>query len=235
MRFFASILGLLMIAAVLCGCGQSVGSGNVLTDIRTIDEFSIVRVSGVQRLVITEGDECSVKVTADDNVISSVMTYTRDGNLIIENRSKMRGVNIEVFVTMPGIRLLEMQNRVKVEFPQEFHTRDFDLRLMGSGSVDFCNLISQGKVNIYTQGSGNVCMAGSCQQLKFRSEGSGSVFAENMVSSDIQARLMGPGSVFVTANGKLAVQLEGAGSLFYMGNPTNLQKSVRGAGVVQKR
>lgn len=235
MRFFTYICVLVALCAIFCGCGQSQGSGNVLTDIRKVDDFSIIKVSGVQLLSVEQGSDCQVKVTADDNVIRQVLTYTRDGVLIVENRSSMKGVNIEVFVTMPDIRLMEVQNRVKVDFPGSFGIHDFDLRLMGSGSVSISNMVSDGKINLYTQGSGNVRIGGSCKVLKFRSEGSGSVFAENMTCPDITAKLTGPGSVFVSANGKLAVQVDGPGSLFYTGTPATLQKSVRGAGSVQPR
>ncbi len=224
-----------MVAAMFCGCSQGEGSGNVLTDIRTVSEFSIIKVAGVQLLEVEQGSECQVKVTADDNVIKSVLTTCNDGQLVIENRSSLKNVNIEVKVVMPNIRLLEMHNRVRVEFPGAFGLHDFDLRLMGSGSVDINRFVSDGRINIYTHGSGNVRIGGSCKQLKMRSEGSGSVFAESMDCDDIAAKLSGPGSVFVTSNAKLVAQIEGAGCLFYSGNPSNLQKSVNGAGSVQRR
>lgn len=229
------ILNVFLCMALACGCGKSAGSGNVLTEIRNADNFYMLKVSGIQELEIIESDDYRVVVTADDNVISKVLTYSRSGNLVIENRSNLLSTNISVKVEMPTIRLLDVQGRVDVKCDSRFDVNDMDMRLEGSGHINLRDIQCNGKLTLYTKGSGTVMIGGKANQLKMKVEGSGSVFAEGVATPDIQAVMMGPGSVFVTANGKLSVRLNGAGSLFYSGNPTDINKQIQGTGSVQPR
>lgn len=220
---------------VLCGCGQSEGSGNVLTDIKDVSGFGSIKVSGVQSLDISQGDDFFVKVTADDNVIKSVLAYQRDGVLVIEKRSNVINTSIEVQVVMPRLQLISVQGRVRVMCGKMVSADDMEVRLEGSGQIEFADVETSGKIGVYTRGSGNVRLGGGCRALKIRNDGSGSVFADGVDCGDIQARLKGPGSVFVKTDGVLVVSLEGAGSLFYQGNPAQLKRQITGSGSVIQR
>ncbi len=225
----------LLLVPVICGCGASEGSGNVLTSIKDVKNFCSIKVSGIQALDITQGDEYFVKVTADDNVIKSVLAYERDGVLTIENRSNMINTSIDVEVVIPDLQLLSVQGRVRVLCRKQLTVKNLEIRLEGSGQIEMPAIGISGKVGVYTRGSGNVRLGGGCGALKIRNDGSGSIFTDDVACDDIQARLTGPGSVFVTTNGSLVTSVEGAGSLFYSGNPATFKKQIKGSGsVVQK-
>lgn len=240
------IFSILCIAALCVGlafmsifliqsCRSRTASGNMLTDIRRVDAFNRVAVQGIDNLVITQANEMEVKVTADDNIIGQILTYVRDGRLVVDNRKTMRQQDITVKISMPDIKCLEIWGSVKAEIPNTLRCGDLDVNVAGSGSVDISDIRCSGKLNIVSNGSANITVSGESQVLRCKNEGAGNVFAERLRSDNIYARLYGSGSMFVTSNGALSVLIAGSGSLAYYGEPAEIQKQITGTGSITKR
>ena len=70
------VLTYLMIISVmlLMACTQRTGSGNVLTEMRNVDNFVGIIVSGEMSINIIHSDKYEVKITADDNLINHIQT-----------------------------------------------------------------------------------------------------------------------------------------------------------------
>ena len=79
---------------VLCGCGtipvepqdddtSIIGSGNVVTESRSVSGFAGVSLHGVARITIEQTSEETLTITAEDNVIPVLLSNVRDGRLIL--------------------------------------------------------------------------------------------------------------------------------------------------------
>ena len=80
---------------VLCGCGtlpvgpfddsepRIIGSGNVVTESRTVSGFSGISVHGVARITIEQTGEEALTITAEDNVLPLLLSSVSNGRLII--------------------------------------------------------------------------------------------------------------------------------------------------------
>ena len=72
-------IGLLFITA--CGLGTIQGSGDVITESRDVSGFDSVSLSGIGRVIITQGDDESLTIETDDNLMKYITSEVRDGTL----------------------------------------------------------------------------------------------------------------------------------------------------------
>ena len=75
------------------------GSGDAVTEERDVGSFKRIESSGSADIFVTIGDELSVKVTLDDNLIDLIETKVRGKTLKIdsrENYSTRLGCKIEI-------------------------------------------------------------------------------------------------------------------------------------------
>jgi putative autotransporter adhesin-like protein len=84
-------------------------------------------------------------------------------------------------------------------------------------------------------GSGRVSGSGSATNLDVTILGSGSALFGRLVAAEVQATVSGSGYVFVNATKSLDAAVPGSGSIVYAGNPTEVTKSVTGAGSITAR
>ena len=73
------MIALLIVCAVaLTACGLPVrftevrGSGNVITESRTVAGFNAVELSGIGTLIIEQSDRESLEITAEDNLMRHI-------------------------------------------------------------------------------------------------------------------------------------------------------------------
>src|SRR5580692_9169673 len=63
------------------------GSGNSITEVRQIGNFTEVSISRHDRVEIRQADDPSVTVTADDNILPLLETKNKKGKLTFETKS----------------------------------------------------------------------------------------------------------------------------------------------------
>ncbi|MCJ7666613.1 MAG: DUF2807 domain-containing protein, partial [Actinobacteria bacterium] len=70
----ACLISLLLVTAVSCIGEKIIGSGNVISEDRAVPGFSKISISGSGDLFIEQGDEESITITAEDNLIPLLTT-----------------------------------------------------------------------------------------------------------------------------------------------------------------
>src|SRR6187402_585305 len=84
-----------------CAFGND-GSGKIISENRTVTTFNGISLECHANVYFTQGDEQSVKVEADDNIISHITTKVKDMTLEIstdeENWNSHGTVNVYVTV-----------------------------------------------------------------------------------------------------------------------------------------
>lgn len=103
------IVPLFILGVGLSGCGVS-GSGDLIEKELEFEAYdSIVLAKGFEGRVVM-GDEFSVRITADDNLMEYVRAEVRDGQVTVElERNSYRNATLEAEFTLPRLA------RAKVE------------------------------------------------------------------------------------------------------------------------
>jgi hypothetical protein len=197
------------------------GYGDLVEETRDVSGFYAVSNNSSFDVYVSQGDEYSVKVIAQDNIMPVIETNHSGGSLIIQTRefSCIRNTShIEVHVTMPEIEELSNNGSGRLECISVVST-DFELRNTGSGRayVDtiFCDdfyVVNTGSGQIYVEEAdalfSEVKLSGS-GRIDF-----GDMYAEELVlrhtsSGNIDGFLIGAENADITLSGSGRITLAG--------------------------
>jgi len=208
----------LFAAAVLAGCvltGIS-GSGNVVTEQRSVSGFSAVSLSGSGKLLIEQTGTESLTITADDNLLPHIKSDVGGGRL--ELGTKEFGVNI----------------RPSTDITYKLTVRNLSsLDISGSGSAD-AKGIQTDKLKIDISGSGRVSADGTADDVGIDISGSGGYRGETFRTKRANIEISGSGTAIVAVSDKLDVDVSGSGSVTYIGDP-QVKQQISGSGSVRKQ
>lgn len=226
---------MILVALLTASCSHRAGSGNVLTEIRKVDDFNGIVMNGDMSLSIAQSNKFEVKVTADDNILNLVQVAVKNGVLFVECRRQPEISDITVSVSMPDLKTLETQGRVIVSVKEGFAVKDLEIRLNGSGNMDCPEIKSDGAIKILNRGSNNINISGSAKMFSCVTRDAGNIFADKLEAGAVVAKVAGSGSAFVKTDGNLSVIVAGSGSVVYSGKPSMISKYVTGTGTLSQR
>ena len=150
-----SIFVSVMSALVLSAC--TTGSGDIVTEDRTVDEFDRIEISSAVtvELVVEPGAETTVSVVYDDNLIDRVKTEVRSATLFISVDGNIAafGDGRFVSVTVDSLEAIEVSGAVDLKGSGELDT--YDLTVSGASDVDLRDLIAN-EVIIQVEGASEV-------------------------------------------------------------------------------
>lgn len=107
-------LGQFLAASFFCilasGCGPS-GSGILVDEEHSFDAYdSIVLANGFEGSIVI-GDEFSVRITADDNLIDFVHTHYLDGEVLVEfDKNSYRDATLRAEFTLPRVASIVVED-----------------------------------------------------------------------------------------------------------------------------
>ncbi|MDP3965157.1 MAG: head GIN domain-containing protein [bacterium] len=234
-----SIVGLILVivalfAAVVYLTGR--GSGNVVSEERKLGEFSRIALNGVGNITVTQGEQVSLAVEAEDNIIGKISTEVEGDTLKINyNRSwwlwtfwPTKDINFAVTVTeldsvsISGSGSLSSSN---------LNSDDFEISISGSGDV---NLFLRAETLTSTiSGSGDFALSGEVGSQILKINGSGEYLAQELSSREASIDINGSGTAEVWAEDTLEVDISGSGTVRYLGNP-QVSQSISGSGDIEK-
>jgi len=218
---FALVVVSLILAVTVCGC-RNFGSGTIVSEERPVGDFDSVFVRGEGTVFLTQGEDVSVVVETDDNLISRVYTAVRGRTLELRYASGPLGTHLRPTEGYNyHITVVELEN-VKVEgsaevFADGVVAEKLDLELTGSGQIDMDDL-SADEVWVDTTGSGEITLSGEADTQKISLLGSGTFDGHDFEGRYVEVSSKGSGKVMVWATVDLDVSLTEEGEVRYYGD-----------------
>ncbi|MDZ7775234.1 MAG: DUF2807 domain-containing protein [Bacteroidales bacterium] len=78
-------------------------------------------------------------------------------------------------------------------------------------------------------------LVGRAESVEFDGSGTTSLDALELITNTASISISGAGDARIHATEELSAKVSGAGSIRYTGNPTKINKSISGAGSINKR
>src|SRR4030042_6878153 len=138
------IFALLIVCTVaLAACGFPVrftevrGSGNVITENRTVAGFNTVDLSGIGTLIIEQSDRESLEITAEDNLMAHIKSDVSGSRLQLggEDFVNLRPTRDIIYrLKVKNLRQIESSGLGKVEL-RNLETDDLAVEISGNGRV----------------------------------------------------------------------------------------------------
>jgi hypothetical protein len=218
-HFFSSLFVNLLFLIVFTSCIDEdtgvtlVGSDNIISEARQAAGFKEINISGVLAVDIRYGEEYSVTVRANDNIISRITTETSLERISIRldtDNHSLENIIAEVVIITP--ELVKITNE-------------------GISTIDLSGFEQLSTLTIQSQGIGNITATGSVVDLSLTLTGIGSYSGFDFIADQCEIDLEGIGSAEVTAKESLTGSLKGIGNLSYKGD-ADVQINDSGIGTV---
>ena len=212
-------LALCRIAILLSGCEFSFegmtgikGSGVEETKTFDVEAFEQVRFSGSGEYNVKVGEEQSVTITLDDNLMEFVECNVENGKLkisVTESYSTSNGMKIDI--TVPKLSGVEVS---------------------GAGTANITNYEGE-KLKIEVSGAATIIAEGTVDSLDVEASGACGLKLVDLVAKNCTVDMSGAGTAKVNVTEKLSANISGVGSVKYKGDPT-IEEEISGIGSVSK-
>jgi hypothetical protein len=208
------------------------GSGRVTTENRTVSGFDQVSVGGSGKLTITQGDEESLTIRADDDLLPLIESKVSHGDLQIgpDNVNLHPTATILYQLKVKNLRAVHLSGSLEADADQ-IKTDRFSIQVSGSGKVQLGKLEAK-RLDIQVSGSGDIQIAGQVEEQRVGISGSADYRAADLASDRVEAGVSGSGSLVVWARNTLTANVSGSGEISYYGTPS-LDSQTSGSGHVK--
>jgi hypothetical protein len=228
------ISGCIVIDLNGCSTQRVKGSGKVISESRQVPEFREIRLEGQGKVVVAQGDQISVEVTSDDNILPSIETAVINGQLILshENGKNLRPTTLNYTITVKDLKGVSIAGSGDIVGNDEFNSERFYADIAGSG--DIAIKVSVDSLESGISGSGSIHLSGSANSHDARITGSGDVDAFELLARDSSVVITGSGNCRIRVSEKLRAKITGSGDVLYKGHP-QISESITGSGKVKDR
>ena len=231
------IIAVLLLIAVVAAAGcvkqGTTGSGNVVNESRAVGGFNQIDLNGAGELIITQGNNDSVTVEAEDNHMQYIKTGVSNNKLTItfDKNMPMPARGIKFYVTVKDLNSISTSGSGKI-VSNGLNVNGLTININGAGEGNFANLNAQ-KLIILISGAGKMNMAGNVNDQTITMSGAGDYNANNLTSKTASVSINGGGKAVVKASDALNAMINGAGEISYIGNP-KLTQQINGVGKINQ-
>ena len=212
------------------------GEGPAVKQDRDGGTFNEIHTHGSFNVEIADGAKNSVQVEAQQNLQEYIEIENKGGELHIRNK---KGYNIQsdpditVYVTAPSLKGIYLSGSGNLKSTNQLNGSDrVEISSQGSGNVNVDVETSDLKASI--AGSGNITLKGKTSDLEGKIAGSGNIKAKDLQSANTSVQISGSGNAEVVATQKLNTNIAGSGDVKYWGD-ASVDSKVRGSGNVSKQ
>lgn len=232
MRNFILIL---IASTVFISCASVSGNGNVREEKRDISNIHEIRTSGSIDVEIRNGDNYSLTVQDDENLLPYVITEVNDGVLNIHYKDGYAVMHdhAKVIVTAPAVEKLSSSGSADITSNGVIKNSN-QIEINTSGSGDINAEVDAPSIRVTGSGSGNVTLSGRTKDFDCKISGSGDVKCANLKSENAVIHVSGSSDVHVFASVSLKVNITGSGDVYYGGHPASPETHITGSGTVQE-
>jgi Putative auto-transporter adhesin, head GIN domain len=229
---------LLLAVSSLFACrvgSRKKGSGNIVTQQRSVGSFTGIAASDIVSVEIQNGDATLVEVEGDDNVVDDIYTTVRNGVLEIRFRSGFRrftNVHAKVYVTAPIINTVTSSGVGSIK--ANGILRDVErIRFSLSGAGNITAEVDAPNIAAGISGVGSIKLSGRTQNYTASVSGPGHIKSFDLLTENATAEVSGVGSIHVHASIKLKAVVSGVGGVRYRGGAA-VEQTVSGVGSVKR-
>jgi hypothetical protein len=231
---------LLMIAIfsiILSSCTKDRinGSGNVITETRSISALTDVDVSGDFEIHLKQAATTTLTINAEDNIMGVIETGVRGNTLYVrvkDRTSLHHHKPMKVYIQSPIFQRVQFDGSGTIDNQDTIHTSLFKFELNGSG--DGWMVLDVNDLTTTINGSGKMVLKGSANTHNSEINGSGEIAGIDLEVQKSTITISGSGdhSAFVRKN--LDVRINGSGEVYYKGE-ASLVTNIKGSGKVIKQ
>ena len=229
------VLCLAIAGCVNCQIRKTVyGDKHVVKKERTAGSFAGVSTSSAIDVILSQGDNNSITVEADENLHEYIITEIKNGILHVYTDANIREAEMRrVHVTMKEINYAGSSSAGDIIGITPVKTGTLKLSATSAGDI---------KLEVYAQtlgvngsSAGDITLSGEVGMLDANLSSAGDLNAYDLKTkkADVSVSSSGDADVYVTD--ELRARASSAGSINYKGDPKNVDAHSSSAGGIHRR
>jgi len=228
-----SMLSMFNDGEVFMGPGER-GSGNVVSETREVGGFRALEIDYPAEVFVSQGDQESLTIEAEDNLLPGLKTEVNNGVLQIFYKTE-RGKHVNytrvVKITIVAGDLEDVEFNSAGELTIEgLKTNNLEVSMRGAGNLELDRVQVKG-LDVNLSGAGSMTASGTADDLDLSISGFGDFKGADLHGKVASVNISGAGSATVWVDDDLTASISGAGSIRYYGS-ASVSKQISGVGDV---
>lgn len=223
----SSILGLLFLSCSFNGnsfFGVN-GNGDVKTEQRAVSEsFHSIEASNGLDVYISQGNEESISVQADENLHELIITEINDGILKITTSKNIGNASAKkVMLDVVNLKKIKGTSGSDV-FSTNTITAE-NLEISANSGSDIHLSIEAETVNAKASSGSDIKLDGTTNSLTAQASSGADIKAKELIVQKVNAKASSGADVTISVTNELEANASSGGSVKYYGNPTIISKT----------
>ncbi len=236
MKKFAIVLSLAVLAGVSTSCKKIKGSNNITSEVRALSTFTQIDVQDAFEVDVTYSPTQElVVVEAPDNLHEFIETNVISGKLKIHfthNKRISTKNPIKIHITTADLNKFDLSGASDVILNNPLNDYDFELEM--SGASDFEGEVNVTNGDIEMSGASNAKINGTAMDAFVDLSGASTIRKYEFEIETLDVKLSGASTAFLTILNSMSVELSGASTLNYKGDPVITHINTSGASNINK-
>ena len=223
------------ISMLFCSCNYETGSGNIISEKRSVASFTGISVGGSFEVEVKSGTSQSVEVEADDNVIKYIET-TVSGNVLkihLGGMHSLSNVHLKVLITTPGLESIKASASAYVKV-LDVLKEDGKVNFEANSSAQIEAEVDAPEVVATGTSSATLNISGKTKNYRAKVNSSAEIKSFGLLSENTEVEASSSGTAEVHASVHLKANANSSGSVDYRGG-ASVEKSESSSGSVEKK
>jgi Putative auto-transporter adhesin, head GIN domain len=212
------------------------GSGNIVTNTRTVSAFTDVAVSTSIDVDVQQGAETSVIVEADDNIINLIETKVVNGELKIglKGGTNIRNATLKVHVVSPLYKSFSSSSSSEI-IGKTTITSLNKINVKASSSSKIELQLEAPSIEVKASSSADIDVEGRTKDLNVDASSSASIIANNLKAENVTAEASSSSDISIFASVKLQAKATSSADIIYTGGVVNAEVKTSSSGTITKQ
>lgn len=205
--------------------GEEIEPGDGFTNFEDLSDYNSLDIDGLYEIVITKGDEYSISLSGDKEILELTEVEKNGSTLSISQQGfQMNGrivdPRVKIVVTMPTLEAIKLEGITKA-YLDGFEGEHLDVDLSGSSRSEFN--INYNEVALNMSGDSKLELTGEANLLEADLSGASRLLAEDFIVKDATVDASGISSATVNVSNSLNENTSGASKIQNVHNKSDAQ------------
>ena len=203
--------------------------------------FDIIESDLIANIIFTQtpSETPTLKIVAHEDYLKIIQVEVKNGALILKGKAKQKNINLKkesgatIYISAPSISQIKIDGVGSLSIPDGIETKSLTIYSEGVGNATIKGVKCE-NISVYNSSIGAITLSGTAENAILQSDGVGSIKAEKLQSTTVEATCGGVGSISCFATKKLTANMTGVGNIRYRGNPDEKEFKKDGIGRISK-
>ena len=210
--------------------------GELISEELEYTDFTTVDVSSAFEVEITQSNSYSILITADEKIFDNI-EVTKTGNTLsigVETGIVISLMRLKAEITMPNLTNLVLSGASRGTIEGFNSSESFAVQLSGASRLDMQD-INVGDIEVELYGASTLIAEGGGSDLVSIISGASRLDLTDFPIDNCDLSISGASQVTVNLVGTLDAAVDGASTLYYIGEPTMGDIDISGGSTINQK